>query len=202
MNKLYKISVVLTRFFMKYVWRYEVVHKERLLEAKGVIFVANHISWFDPPFIGSIIPFEIAYLAKEELFFPIFFGNILRKLNAIPVNRRGADIKAVTSVIKVLDSGKSLLLFPEGTARRRKKTGAKPGVGLLAIKAQRDILPIYIENSDEHLSTILSPKKKIRIVIGEKIKYEHFAEWEANKENYQKLADYAFSKIMELKSEN
>ena len=201
MNKLYKLSVSFTRFFMKYLWQYEVINEERLRDAKGVIFIANHISWYDPPFIGSVTPFEIAYLAKEELFKPIIFGTIIRKLNAIPVNRRGADVKAITTVIKILDSGKSLLLFPEGTARKRKKTTIKPGIGLITMKTQKDILPIYIENSDKLFTTLLFTRKKIRIVIGEMIKYENFAQWEQNKENYQKLADYAFSKIMELKDE-
>jgi len=184
---------------MKFLWRYEVLHKERIHKARGAIIVANHISWFDPPFIGAAVPYEIAFLAKEELFKNKFFGNILRKLNVIPVNRRGADIKAITAVINVLNSGKSLLLFPEGT---RKGKTIKPGVGLFAIKTKKDILPIYIENSDNLTSCLFSASKKIKIVVGEPIEYDFFKDWEQSKENYQKLADHAYQKIMELKSGN
>ena len=39
------------------------------LPAKGgLVVAANHISFWDPPLIGSAIPREVHFLAKEELF--------------------------------------------------------------------------------------------------------------------------------------
>ena len=181
---------------MKSVWQYEIINKERFQLAKSVIIASNHISWFDPPFIGAVVPFEICYLAKAELFKNKIIGKYLSVINVIPYVRGTADMKAISTVLTILNSGRSLLMFPEGT---RKGKNIKPGVGLFAMKTQRDILPVYIENSDKLLSCFFSRTKKIKIVLGEPISYDYFATWEQTKENYQKLADYTYSKIKELK---
>ena len=196
MRKFYKFCTSIVRFKMKYFFGYELINEENMLDAKSILLAANHISWFDPPFIGSVIPFEISFLAKAELFKNKLFGKIISNLNAVPVVRKATDMKAIANAIKMLDSGRSLLLFPEGTRRGK---GIKPGIGMFAIKTKRDILPIYIENSDKVWSCLFS-KRKIKIVFGERIKYEYLSEWEAKKENFQKLADYTYQKIMELKA--
>lgn len=182
---------------MRLIWHYEVINKERLHNVKSVIIVANHISWFDPPFIGALTPFEIAYLGKAELFKNKIFGFLLRKVNCIPVVRHKVDMTAINTSMQILESGKCLLMFPQGTRHGKK---IKPGVSLFAMKMKKDILPIYIENADKPLDCFFF-RKKTRLIIGQPIKYEYFADWEQNKENYQKLADFVFSKIMELKND-
>jgi len=178
----------------------EVVHAERLTNAEGLIFVSNHISHFDPPFIGTVIPYEIYFLAKAELFKGSFFDKFFNKLNAIPVKRYTTDISAVSAVVNVIESGKTLLLFPEGTTNVKKKS-IKPGIGMFAMKTKRGILPLYIENTDRLFSCLFSGKRKVKIVVGNPIEYDAFKDWVQSKENYQKLANYAFDRIMELKDE-
>ena len=179
---------------------YEVIHKERLKDAEGLIFASNHISNFDPPFIGAVIPYDIYFLAKAELFNGKLFAWLFNNLNSIPVKRNTTDLSAISAVVNVIESGKTLLLFPEGTTK--KKRSIKPGVGMFAMKTKKSILPMYIENSDSLFSCLFNKSKKIRIIIGNPIEYEYFQDWELNKDNYQKLADYTYSKIMELKNEN
>jgi 1-acyl-sn-glycerol-3-phosphate acyltransferase len=182
---------------MKSLWGYEVINKEWLYNAKSSLIASNHISYYDPPFIGAVTPYEISYLAKAELFKNKLFAALIRALNAIPIVRNATDLKGITNIIKVLNEGKSLLLFPEGT---RHGTSIKPGVGMFAMKLKKDILPLYIENTDR-LSSCVFSKRKIRIIVGEPIQVAYFADWEMTKENYQKLAEYTYSKIMELKNE-
>ena len=196
-NITYSIIIIITRFCMKYLWHYEIIHKERIKNITNCILASNHISWFDPPFIGSIVPFEINYLAKSELFKNKLFGKLLASLNVIPIRRGKIDRTAINRVEEKLASGQSILLFPEGT---RKSNKVKPGIGKIAIQTGIDIVPIYMKNSDR-LRKCFMGKDRLKIVIGEKIKKEQFSEMEETKENYRSLAQKILDEINELDNE-
>lgn len=197
MRKSYAIITGLIRIYMKVFWRLQVINIKRLDEINNSIIAANHISAFDPPFIGSIFRREIHFLAKNELFKNKTFGAILRSLNCIPVKRGRIDLAAINNVKNVLNRNHSILIFPEGT---RKSSSVKSGIGKFAIEMKKDIYPIYIENSDNFWQCFWG-KKRLKIVIGEKIKASVFADLESNKENYQKLAEQVMQKIQELQNE-
>jgi len=168
------------------------VNKENLQGVQSMIIACNHTSWFDPPFVGAVIPFEIGFLAKAELFKNKAFGALIRWLNAIPIVRHTADMAAITACKNLLDTGKSLLMFPQGTRHGRT---IKPGVGMFAVKMERDILPVYIENADKLLLCLLFIKR-MKIVIGTPIRLTN---QEQTKENYQRIAEHVYEQIMELK---
>ncbi len=197
MRRSYAIITGLMRFFMKAFWRLRIYGREKLNNMENCLIAANHISAYDPPFIGSIIPIEIHFLAKVELFRNKLFGAILLSLNCIPVKRGRIDKNAITRVKMVLRKNRSLLIFPEGT---RKSSRVKSGIGKFAIETKTDICPVYVENSTDFWGCFLG-KKRLKIVIGERIKASEFADWEANKENYQKLSEYVMKRIFELKDE-
>ncbi|HHE39215.1 MAG TPA: 1-acyl-sn-glycerol-3-phosphate acyltransferase [Candidatus Cloacimonetes bacterium] len=198
-NKRITYSIITTsvRFFMKYFWHYEIIHKERIKNITNCILASNHISWFDPPFIGSIMPFEINYLAKSELFKNKIFGNFLQFVNAIPIKRGKVDRTAINRVEEKLAAGQSILLFPEGT---RKSNKVKPGIGKIAIQTGKDIVPIYMKNSNKFRKCFLG-KDRLKIVIGEKIKKEDYSNLDDSKNNYRYLANFIMKKIKELENE-
>jgi len=179
-------------------WHYKLVNKHRLKGVKSVIIASNHISWYDPPFIGSVLPFEITFLAKAELCKKKIFAKMFNWMNVIPIFRGRPDKGAIEKSIKVLNENKSLLIFPQGT---RNGKNIKPGIGLFSINTQHDILPVYIENADK-LFHCLFFLKRLKIVIGEIIPFSKFSDLEPNKENYQIISDYTFKKIEELRDEN
>jgi len=191
----YRFCGTAVRIIMWLFWHYRLVNKDNLKGISSVIIASNHISWFDPPFIGAVIPFEIGYLAKAELFRRKFLRTLITALNAIPVVRNRADMSAISASKDLLNTGRSLLMFPEGT---RKGKSIKPGVGMFAMKMERDILPIYIENADKPLQCMLF-LKRMKIVFGDPIKKEYWEGWTPEKENYQKLAEHVFARIMELR---
>ena len=90
-------------------------------------------------------------LAKESLFVgPI--GWFFRHNGIHPVKSGGSDIEAYRVSKAVLDRGEVLCIFPEGT---RSANGLlqepKPGVAMLATRAQVNIVPVGISNSDTFL---------------------------------------------------
>jgi len=196
MNLLYRISVFNLTLLRKILGN-RVIHKQRLAGSTNCIIAANHISYLDPPFIGSLIKKEINYLAKAELFHFKPFGKILRSVHAIPIKRGRIDCKAIEICSQRLQSGQALLIFPEGS---RSSFQAKPGIGKIALQTRKDILPIYIANSNKFCATLFR-KKRLTFVIGEKIKINNFIKYGDNKENYRRIANYVLEKINGLKNE-
>lgn len=197
MRKIYSLIINLVKYYMIVFWGLEIINKERLSSVQNCIIAPNHIAAVDPFFIGAIIPVEIYYLAKIELFKNKIVGSILKFLNAIPVKRGMIDKAAIRFVIRVLNKGHSILIFPEGT---RKSASVKSGVGKFAIQLKKDILPIYIKNSPYFWKCFLR-KEKLKIIIGEKITAESFSNLDEIKENYRSLAENVLKKINELSNE-
>lgn len=145
---LYAILKPLTLLAMRMLFRLRGRGQEHVPAAGPVLLVANHSSVLDPPLVGSVTPRPLSFLAKAELFEIPLFGALIRRLNARPVRREGADPAALRLGLKILEAGGVLLVFPEGT-RGDESTlrPAKPGAGMLAVLSGAPVVPVYIEGS-------------------------------------------------------
>lgn len=121
---------------------------EHVLRSGPVLLVANHSSFLDPALVGGVVPRPLSFMAKEELFRVPLFGPLIRRLNARPVRREGADASALRTSLRVLQDGGVLLVFPEGT-RGPEGTLREPkaGVGMLAVLSGAAVVPVFIEGS-------------------------------------------------------
>jgi len=126
----------------------EVHGTENVPRTGPVLLVANHTSVLDPPIIGALLHREISFLAKAELFRIPLFGGLIRRLNAQPVRREGADASALRGVLRVLAENRVLLTFPEGT--RGDGTVLRPpkaGAGMLAVLSGAPVVPVYVSGA-------------------------------------------------------
>lgn len=108
------------------------------------IVVANHVSFLDPMASSFFHETEMCAVARDTLMDGCLTGPFFRALNAVPVKRGSAgNLGAFRDVLARVKSGKSVIIFPEGTrSPDGKLLPGKPGAGLLAIKAGVPILPL------------------------------------------------------------
>jgi 1-acyl-sn-glycerol-3-phosphate acyltransferase len=138
-------------------------------------------------------------MAKKELFKNPFFANILRRVNALPVSRRGFDRAAIEMSLKVLKNGYGLTIFPEGT---RSKTddflSPKPGMGMIAQSAKCPILPVYIQGTNR-FSDCFFGRHKMIIAYGELFTTEWLDTFPNEKESYLEITKAVMDRIKKLK---
>ncbi len=112
-----------------------------------VLIVCNHQSYFDPIICSIGMRRELDFMARESLF-KGRFGKIIRRLNAFPVRRGEADMRAIRDIVDRLDQQRAVLMFPEGT---RSSDGMvhdfKNGFVLIARKAKAAIVPVAIDGT-------------------------------------------------------
>ena len=131
-----------------------------------LIAACNHISFWDPPLVGSNFPRVLHFVAKAELFQNKVFGAMLRGYNSIPIQRGSRARAGLMGAEEALDGGGAVLIFPEGT---RNKSGAlmppRAGIGRLAVVTRSPVLPIRISGSNQ-IRRSLRRQTLVRIVIG------------------------------------
>jgi cytidylate kinase len=144
----YAVDQWLIRSTARLLWRFHVEGIDNVPTSGGVILASNHKSYLDPLLVGSVVPREVYYLAKRELFKIPLVGTWIRCHNSIPIDRGGFDRAALSRALALLASGKALLLFPEGTRIRRPGLGPpREGIALLAARANVPIVPVHVFGS-------------------------------------------------------
>ena len=84
----------------------------------GVILASNHRSFLDPFAIGCCIGRPIYFVAKRELFKNPLLGWLLNCLGAFPIKRGESDEESMATALALLERGKAIVIFPEGTRIR------------------------------------------------------------------------------------
>jgi 1-acyl-sn-glycerol-3-phosphate acyltransferase len=172
MNFYYWLGYTLSRWLAKLLFRFRIVHRERMLETGPVILAMNHQSYLDPPLAGNAADRPIYFLAKRSLLDIPVLGWLLPKLNVIPVEQEGIDRSALKAVIRVLKQGQGVLIFPEGSRTLDGNLQPPlPGLGLIIAKTLAPVVPMRIFGAHEALPRNgrrlrLAP---ITIVVGEPI---------------------------------
>ena len=123
---------------------------ERIDPAKRYIIVANHYSYLDIPCLLTAIPQPIRFMAKASLFRIPVFGWALGRAGFIPIDRknRRTAVKSFDQAVDRIRKGNTIVIFPEeGRSRVREMKPFQRGAFLLAIRAQKTIVPIAIDST-------------------------------------------------------
>lgn len=166
----------------------------------GCLIVSNHVSFMDPTTVGWAIGREIFYLGRKSLFKPPFWSWFLPICNVLPVDRDGRGIGGLLSILRKLEAGESVLLFPEGS---RSPHGtlqpAELGPALIAVKAEVPILPVRVFGTFESLARHHKFIRfhPIRVVIGKPYRPAPTPA-RPSKDDYRRVADEMMARIAAL----
>lgn len=145
MTLTYRFARSVAWLSFKALGRTRVIGHERIPTSGPVIVASNHVSYADPPLVGSSIRRECAFMARHDLFKAPLLGAMISRLNAFPVHRDTADRAALREAVNVLQRGMVLVLFPEGT---RSPDGrlqpAQPGLALIVKRSKAPVVPCAV----------------------------------------------------------
>lgn len=208
MNPSYYIAWSMFRLMYGTYFRWRINNPENVPAKGPVILAANHLSFLDPPLIGSALQRPINYLARESLFRYPGIGALLRSWNAVPVDRDGGGAKGLRAIMERLEQGGGILLFPEGTRSEDGALGkARAGIGLTVIKSEAPVVPVRVFGTREaYGKNVKFPRPhQVTVTYGKPI---DFAALRAEakvcskprlKEIYQEVADRIMAEIGALK---
>jgi fatty-acyl-CoA synthase len=135
------------------------------------IIVSNHCSYTDTLVLLGMLPTHVTIVAKKELLKAPVIGTFIKKLGHLTVDRvdfskSHEDVKKFS---EALNSGKSVIIFPEGTFTYA--TGLRPfklGAFVIAAETGKPVLPIAIQGTRKLLrsgSKLLRPRHiKVKIL--------------------------------------
>lgn len=187
---LFLIGRFLFKVLFKTVYRAKVEGVENIPKTGGAIIAPNHMSFFDPPFTGSMMKRPLNFMAKAELFKVPILGFLIKRTNAFPVKRGVQDMTAMRNAFSLLENGNLLLMFPEGTRSKDGNLGkARAGAGMVACNAQVPLIPTKIVNTDK-----MSKFKKLYIKYGKPI----YPPKDFKKEDYVELSQKALEAISKM----
>src|SRR5213080_1541834 len=201
MNFYYWMGYHLSRLAGRIFFRFRVIHRERMIQSGPVILAMNHQSYLDPPLAGTTCDRAIYFLARRTLLDVPLLGWVLPKLNVIPVNQEGVDRSAIKAVIRVLQAGNGVLVFPEGS---RTVDGnlqpAEPGLGLVIAKTLAPVVPMRIFGAHEALPRGGGVLRfvPITIIIGEPIFFTTAEVESPARDIYQRLSQRVMDAIAAL----
>jgi 1-acyl-sn-glycerol-3-phosphate acyltransferase len=131
---------------------------------------------------------EVHYLARKTLFKHPLMDKFLHSVNVIPIDQERPDMTGLRRVIKLLQAGEVVVLYPEG-ARSWDGTlqPGLPGAGLVAVKAGVPIVPMRLFGTYEILPRGGSKIRyhPVRIAIGKPFTLPDGRDAEDKKEFYQ-----------------
>ena len=141
----------------------------------GALVASNHLSFFDPPLIGSQLDEGLYYLARKTLFKGALMNWVLPRVHAVPVDQEKSDLASLRESIRLVKEGKKLLLFPEGhRSKDGKPQPALRGVGLLIAKTEVPVIPVRVFGTFEVYPIHAKMPRlygKLRVVFGEPLRF-------------------------------
>jgi len=200
---LYAILKVPAVALMRWWFGLRVTGAEHVPPEGPTLIVSNHQSVLDPPIIGGAAPRQIYFMAKAELFRIPLFGRLIKALNARPVRREGSDPRALKEAARLLDEGKALLVFPEGTRSLDGSLAeAKPGVGMLAVMSGAPVVPAYVSGTLEALpkGAARPRRSQVSVRFGPALHFKVLS-GEGRKDRYREAAHEMMRAIAYLKEQ-
>ena len=197
---LYAVVKSIAAGLLSLIFHFRAIGAENVPRQGPFLVAANHVSFLDPVAVAAGLWRPVYFMAKAELFQVPLLGTLIRALNAYPLERAGADVRALRHGLALLKAGRALLVFPEGT---RGVEGilrpGKPGVAMLATASQAPVIPAYVRGTGRALPRGATwPRRAgITVAYGAPLRFDRTR----GREQYQEITDQIMAAVGRLKAE-
>ena len=165
---LYRGGRFLSKIFLPTFGSMIVEGRENMPKTGAVLIASNHQSYTDPAVLIYSVDRPMWWMAKRSLFKNLFFGWFLRQVHCFGVEREGQDLAALAQATELLDRGRALLIFPEGTRYPGALGKGHDGIAYVALRTGVPIVPVAITGTDTISHVLMTPFhfRKLTAVIG------------------------------------
>ncbi|MEO0415025.1 MAG: lysophospholipid acyltransferase family protein, partial [Verrucomicrobiota bacterium] len=198
------------RLFAKTWLSYRVYGREHVkgLDDAGYVVASNHVSFLDPPMVGSGFREPVYFFARKTLFDHPFFGWYLKKIQAIPVNQEKPELASLKLMIDLLKKDEKVVIFPEGERAYdgKLKEQGQSGVGMIVAKSKAKVVPCRIFGAEKAMprgsSKVL--RHPVSVVFGEPYDVYDLIENKdlGNKERYEAITERIMESIRQIEPPN
>lgn len=159
------IGARLSRALVRTFWSVRVYGVEQVPADGPVILAPNHLGFIDGPLLFGVAPRPVHTLAKHEMFRgPV--GWVLRGVGQIPVDRDQPDRDVLQAVLGVLDAGRMVAVYPEGTRGAGDFSELRPGLAWFALRSGAPVVPVVFLGSGSRGRTLGSlPRLRSRLDV-------------------------------------
>jgi 1-acyl-sn-glycerol-3-phosphate acyltransferase len=177
-------------------------------EEGGAILASNHLSVSDSIFMPSQLSRQVHFLAKMEYFTGRGAkGWLTRKFfeatNQLPMDRAGgqASLDSLRSGLEVLQEGKLLGIYPEGT---RSPDGrlyrGKLGVAKLALNARVPVVPIAMIGTDkvQPIGRTIPNIRRVGMIFGPPLDFSEYYDQAGDRFVERQVTDQVMEAIRRL----
>lgn len=147
---LYAVLWVLCRTLAVSVFGFRARFAEPLPATGGLLVLSSHQSHLDPLLLGLATDRRLSSLARSTLYRFRPFGAVITALDAVPIDREASALAGMKVVIRRLEAGAAVIIFPEGTRTHDGLIGdIKGGFAIIARRAGVPIVPVAIVGAHE-----------------------------------------------------
>ncbi|UDI79274.1 1-acyl-sn-glycerol-3-phosphate acyltransferase [Staphylococcus taiwanensis] len=152
------VSRLLNIILVKLAKSLYVLGKENIPKDSKYVVTCTHESYNEVIMLGmAILPNEIHYMAKKELFSNKWGGKFLTSLNAFPVDRENPGPSTLKRPVNLLKENKTVGIFPTGHRTSVEGAPLKRGASTIAMLGKAPILP----------AAYVGPKKIHGLITGQ-----------------------------------
>lgn len=197
---IFRVAKFFVWLYLHAIFRFQVSGRHHVPRRGGVLLAANHVSAYDPPAVGCVIPRPAYFMAKKELFGNPLMNLIMTIARCIPINRADIGHATLKRIGELLKQGQAILLFPEGTRSHSGAIGAgKEGVGMIAAHNKVDVVPVHVAGLYKVRGSVFR-RPKISISFGEPVRVSAIVAepGQQRRELYRTITAAVFERIREL----
>jgi 1-acyl-sn-glycerol-3-phosphate acyltransferase len=149
----YGVGKFLFWIVFRLIFRTRIIGRDRVPHDGGLLVVCNHISFADPPLLGTAMSRPVEFMTMAEMFRKPWMARLIRTIGCFPVDRSRVDHGAVREAVRRLRAGRCLAIFPEGGIRLTEQSVLggdpefKPGAGSIALLGHAAVLPAIVRDT-------------------------------------------------------